>query len=305
MRKKADAALVGAFVVGGLALVVAAIVLWGSGRLFRETATCVCYFEGSVEGLEVGAPVKARGMRVGRVSRMQLRYRQRPDDNRLPVFLEIDVKRLVGLGGERPHPRVIAEMIRHGLRARLEPQSLVTGTLFVNFGLYPDTPARFSGVDLPGKYPEIPTVPTQLAEVGKSVTAILSRLETVDLAGMVTSIERAASSVDRLASSERIYEAMANLSSTLRSYQKLGRDLDAGVKPVVGDLQVAIADARKALLGLDGAAGDARRLVAPEAPVSVRLSDALNEFGRAASAVRELADYLQRNPNSVLVGKSR
>jgi paraquat-inducible protein B len=305
MRKKADPALVGAFVLGGLALVVAAVLLWGSGRLFRETPRCVCYFEGSVDGLDVGAPVKARGMVIGRVYRMQLRYRQRDDDNRIPIFLEVDVKRLVELGGERPRPETIREMIARGLRARLESQSLITGTLFVNMGLFPDTPVKLSEVDPADGYPEIPTVPTQLAEVGKSVTAILARLETVDLAGMASSIDRAASSIERLTSSEKVSEALARVSTTLGSYEKLGRHLDEGLRPVVSDLQAAIADARKTLLALNGVTGDARRLVAPDAAVSVRLGEALNEVGRAASAIRELADYLQRNPNALLVGKSR
>jgi len=200
---------------------------------------------------------------------------------------------------------VIASMIARGLRARLEPQSIVTGTLFVNFALFPDTPIKFSKIDREDGIPEFPTLPTQLAEVGKSVTAIVSRLEKVDVAAMAVSIERAAASVDRLASNEKLPAALADLSATLRSYQRLGRHLDAGLPPLVGEMQVAIEDARKALAGLDGVAGDARRLVAPDAPASVRLNEALNEVGRAASAVRELADYLQRNPNALLVGKSR
>jgi len=191
------------------------------------------------------------------------------------------------------------------LRARLESQSLITGTLFVNMGLFPDTPVKLSEVDPADGYPEIPTVPTQLAEVGKSVTAILARLETVDLAGMASSIDRAASSIERLTSSEKVSEALARVSTTLGSYEKLGRHLDEGLRPVVSDLQAAIADARKTLLALNGVTGDARRLVAPDAAVSVRLGEALNEVGRAASAIRELADYLQRNPNALLVGKSR
>jgi paraquat-inducible protein B len=305
MRKRTDAAVVGAFVVGGLALVIMAIVLWGSGRLFRETAKFVCYFEGSVNGLEVGAPVKVRGVTVGRVTRVQLRYRQRHDDERIPVFMEVDLKRIAGLGGERPDPRMIAQMVAQGMRARLEAQSLITGTLFVNVGMYPRTPIKLSELDPAHGVPEVPTVPTQLAEVGKSVTAILSRLETVDLPGMAISIEQAASSIDRLASSERVPELLSRLSAMLKSYETLGRHLDAGVQPLVGEAQAAIADARKALVGLDGATGDARRMVAPEAALSVRLGEALNEVGRAAGAIRELADYLQRNPNSLLVGKAR
>ena len=67
MGKRTDSALIGAFVIGALALVVAAVLVWGSG-LFRETAEYVCYFEGSLNGLENGAPVKVRGVAVGKVT---------------------------------------------------------------------------------------------------------------------------------------------------------------------------------------------------------------------------------------------
>jgi paraquat-inducible protein B len=305
MRSRRHAAAIGAFVLGGLALVVAALVTWGSGRLFRETVKYVCYFDGSVEGLEVGAPVKVRGVTIGKVLRVQIRYRQAPDDDRIPVFIELDVKRLVGLGGARPDSDVMPALVARGLRARLESQSLVTGTLFVNFGIFADSPVRLSELAPAGGFPEVPTVPSRLTELSASVTAIVSNLERTDIAAMVQSIAEAAGSIERLAGNPKLPQALAELEATLNAYSKLGSHIDANVEPLLAELKLAVVDARKALVGLDGAAGATSRLVAPEAPLSVRLSDALGEVSRAADAVRELADYLQRNPNSLLVGKSR
>jgi paraquat-inducible protein B len=305
MHSRTSAAAIGAFVMGGIALVVAALVIWGSGRLFRETATFVGYFEGSVEGLEVGAPVKVRGVAVGKVVRIQIRYRQRPTDDRIPVFVEVDLKRLVGLGGVRPAPDTLAELVARGLRARLENQSLVTGTLFVNLGIFPQTPVKFSELAPEGGYPEVPTVPTELTEIGASLKAIIAQLERTDVAGMVQSIADAAGSVERLTHDAKVPEALAQLKATLGAYEKLGNHVDADLGPVLADLRQAVGDARMALVGLDGAASATSRLVAPEAPVAVRLSDALGEVSRAAAAVRELADYLQRNPNALLVGKAK
>jgi paraquat-inducible protein B len=291
--------------MGGLALVVAAAVIWGSGRLFRETAKFVCYFDGSVEGLEVGAPVKVRGVAVGKVVRIQIRYRQKPFDDRIPVFVEVDLKRLVGLGAQRPGPEMLKEFIARGLRARLESQSLVTGTLFVNLAVFPQTPVRLSEVDPEGGLPEVPTVPGQLTELSASVKGLITKLERADVGAMVQSIADAAGSVERLADGAKVPAALAQLRSTLNAYEKLGNHVDADLEPVLAELRLAVGDARKTLVGLDGAAGATSRLVAPEAPLSVRLGDALGEVSRAAAAVRELADYLQRNPNSVFVGKAR
>jgi len=305
MPSRTNAAAIGVFVMGAMALIVAAVLILGSGRLFRETTTLVCYFEGSVQGLEVGAPVKVHGVSVGKVVRIQLRYRQQPTDYRVPVFVELDLKRIRGLRGERPTSRMLDELIGRGLRARLENQSLVTGTLFVDFGFYPRTPVILSEVAPEGGYPEMPTVARPLAQLADSVTAIVSKLERVDFAALAQSITGAASSVDRLASTTKVPHVVAELSATLRTFDKLGSHADADLQPLLAELRAAVGDARTALVGVGGAAGAASRMVAPEAPLSVRLNDALGEVSRAADAVRELADFLQRNPNSLIVGKAR
>src|SRR5262245_46226370 len=120
MSKRVDSAVIGMFVVGALVLVVAAVLVWGSGRFFRSTTRYVAYFDGSVNGLEVGAPVKARGVTIGKVVAIRLRYRQSPTERRVPVFAEVDVKRLIELGVEAPTASRLGEMIARGLRARLE-----------------------------------------------------------------------------------------------------------------------------------------------------------------------------------------
>lgn len=304
MHRPSSAAAIGAFALGAIALGITAVVLWGSGRFFRETVRCVCYFEGSVEGLEVGAPVKARGVLVGRVVRIQLRFRQRTNDDRIPVFIELDQKRLIGLGAQRPEQRELDMLIKNGLRARLESQSFVTGALFVNFGMHPREPARFSELDPAGGYPEIPTVPRQLEKLGDSVQAIIAELEDVDFVAMTKAITAAASSIDGLAGA-KLPPAVAELRAALGTYKKLGTNLDADLKPLLAEAQSAVGDARKALVGVNDAAGSASQLVAPKAALSVRLNEALGDVSRAAEAVRDLAEYLQRNPNALIVGKSK
>jgi paraquat-inducible protein B len=302
MSKRKDSAVIGVFVIGALVLVVAAILLWGSGRLFRTTAEVVCYFEGSVNGLEVGAPVKARGVPIGKVARIQLRHRQRPDDYRIPVFIALDLHRLVDLGVEDPTPQTLRDYIARGLRARLESQSIITGALYVNLQRFPGSPIVLSQVGPPGEYPEIPTMPTQLAEVSKSLTAILSKLQAVDFAAFISTLESAGGSIDRLASAEHLPRALKEATATLQSYRRLADNLNAGVPPLLAQVQAATGDARTTIAGLDGAA---ERLIAPQAPLSVRLNEGLADVSRAANAVRELAEYLRRNPNALLVGKSR
>src|SRR5438132_13948244 len=97
MGRKANPAVIGAFVIGGVALAVVAVTVWGSGKLFRRQYPSVCYFPGSVNGLAVGAPVKFRGVQIGEVTDIRLLYAQTRGAPRIPVFLTIDNERMRGL----------------------------------------------------------------------------------------------------------------------------------------------------------------------------------------------------------------
>src|SRR5260370_14617735 len=94
MAKRPSPTLVGAFILGGALLMVAAVAIWGSGRLFARRYRYVCYFPGSVNGLKVGAAVKYRGVAIGQVTAMRIRFQQPRDDNRIPVFIEANGERL-------------------------------------------------------------------------------------------------------------------------------------------------------------------------------------------------------------------
>src|SRR5262249_34651110 len=156
---------------------VAAAVIWGSRALFERKYEYVCYFSGSVNGLSKGAPVKYRGVEIGVVKDIKIRYRQAPDDTRIPVFIEGWGKRLRELGGEHePTRERVQDLIGRGLRARLETLSVVTGVLYVSLDQVPGSPVSLA--ELPGGGPlEIPTLPTELEEAQRSVVAVLSNLE--------------------------------------------------------------------------------------------------------------------------------
>src|SRR5262245_2294246 len=184
MAKKFSPPVIGVFVVGAMVLTIAAVLIWGSRSLFEHKFEYVCYFAGSINVLAKGAPVKYRGVDFGVVKDIKIRYRQAPDDRRIPVFLEAWGNRLRELGSEKePSPDTVRELVAQGLRARLETQSIVTGVLYVSLDFVPDSPIRLA--QLPGGgVPEVPTLPTQLEEATKSVSAILANLRSADFKGM-------------------------------------------------------------------------------------------------------------------------
>ena len=68
MGSKISPTVIGAFVVGAIICMVAGVLLFGGGKFFTEKLPYVLFFDSSVEGLNVGAPVIFRGVQVGQVT---------------------------------------------------------------------------------------------------------------------------------------------------------------------------------------------------------------------------------------------
>jgi paraquat-inducible protein B len=297
MARRPNPALVGAFILGGILLIVAAIVVWGSGRFFETRYRYVCYFSGSVNGLAVGAPVKYRGVGIGSVVEMRVRYAQGSDDTRIPIIIELYGKRLRELGESRePRGALLDDLIARGLRARLETLSLVTGQLYINLDLFPDSaPPQFRHR---GEYPEIPTMPAAMEEATRSLTALLRQLQEADIAGTARSLAGAVEGINQIVHTPAIHATLVELPSTVASYRQLARTMDSKVSDLSKELSSTVTELREALAGT-------RNLTASRGPVMTELQRTLLEVQKAADAVRTLAEYLQRNPNALIVGKKR
>src|ERR1039458_7153588 len=156
MSRKANKTIIGVFVVGALVVLMVAIAVFGSGELFKRTNKFVLYFDGSVKGLSIGAPVMFRGVSIGTVKDISLIYDSKAGTVMLPVIVEIEQDRIKGapsfgeLGGDK-------KMIALGLRGKLEVQSFLTGQLMISFDFYPERPAKLRGIL--NQYRELPTLP--------------------------------------------------------------------------------------------------------------------------------------------------
>ena len=137
MSVKASKALIGAFVLAALALAIAGVALFGTGKLFVPQKKYVMYFDGSVKGLSVGAPVVFRGVRIGSVTDISLQEDIEEMTVRIPVVAQINLNkfRMTGEGGEGSDN--LRDLIDRGLRAQLQYQSIVTGQRMVGFDFYP------------------------------------------------------------------------------------------------------------------------------------------------------------------------
>lgn len=239
MIQRSNPRVIGGFVLGALALLAAAVLIFGSAELFKTYSHAVIYFRGSVGGLRVGAPVELGGVQIGTVRQISIEYDVANNQAWIPILIDIDPKRIKPVGradGELRFP--IAPMVERGLRAELRMQSFVTGQLAVQLTFNPRAEARRHGGDL--AYPEIPTVPSPIEQAQEFLTELagrapqmIDRLNVVlDLAADVLGELSQAAPVARAALtdlarfSKALGDSEQNIRSTLASLTALTSDLD-------------------------------------------------------------------------------
>jgi paraquat-inducible protein B len=301
--RRASPATVGAFVVGAVLLVVAGLLVFGSGTLFRKSSTYVLYFDDAVTGLYPGAPVVLGGVKVGEVTEISVT---------IDEALDIDVPVLIELGGGNIQPRsgeaealpaqeqAIPVLIKRGLRAQLATQSFLTGQLLISLVFAPDKEAVFRG---DGRIPEIPTITSPLAEVQE-------RLKDLPLREIANEVMGAVRSIEGFFGSPELADAVANLNGMLVSLRGLSDEVTTRVAPLAGTTDETLASLRRladelsAQLGpLAESADEALGTLAEDSPTRYALDEALGELAAAARSIRILADYLERHPEALLSGK--
>ena len=175
---------VGGFVIGAVILAVASVGVFGSGRFFKERATLISFFSGSLMGLRIGAAVEMRGVKIGTVNDLWVEIHPETLEFTFPVLMEIELSKVRGLTEAEAGENRLPEMIENGLRAQLVTQSLVTGQQSIQMLIRPDSPINLVETDLP--HDQVPTLPSLMEEIEtdvgqlvKSASAVLQRVNDV------------------------------------------------------------------------------------------------------------------------------
>jgi len=328
MSKQANKTMIGVFVVGAIALVVAGIVIFGSGKFFSKKLQYVAFFQGSVKGLDVGAPVTFRGVKIGEVKDIVLRFNPENMSVLIPVYIEINpegFKSEVPEGKRKPY-EYYKGLIDKGLKARLELQSFVTGLLMIGLDFYPDKPVKLVGLDK--KYHEIPTIPTSMEELQKTI-------EKIPFKEIAEKLDSTITGLDRFINSPELHQSTASLNETLKSADSLLKNIDSSVKPLVSDLKSTSEAARgtftqvektlemkegvpgeiaadvkntlkSARLALDStqkAVDGVQQIAAQNANLGYEMNKSLEQMTALARSLRSLTDYLERHPEAFIRGK--
>lgn len=315
MSKRASPALVGSFVVGAIVLATAAIIFFGSGRLFHKTYDFVTYFDGSVAGLSSGAPVKFRGVEIGNVVEVRLSVPgidRAPDDYRMPVLYELDADRIIRQGGQVPwdDPDVADSLINQGLRAELSLESIVTGRKYIALDFLPDTPAdTIVGAQHP--FPQIPAYRRAgFDDLQAEVSDLIVELTNLDYAGLMNRLAGAVEEISGTFSSPDMRRAIASLpasieqvNATVASLQQLVAHVDSTIVPMRRRVMATTDEAAETLSEVQTTLVDVRAVLQPGSPLVYQLEMTLRELAAASRAMQSLTETIERNPSAFLRGK--
>lgn len=265
-------------------------------KTYMKKSYWVLYFDGSVKGLSVGAPVDFRGIKVGRVADIQLEFLMEKNAVRIPVLIELEPERIAVTDEHLDNvgdPQFMNHLVKNGLRAQLKRGSLLTGQLFVELNFHPDAPVR--NIVWEGKYPALPTIPSPLEEITTGVTQLIDRLEKFPLEQIGKSLQNTFQEAEHLVASPKLQESIHSLNQSLKQINAFSSYLNDDMVPTVN----------KALEKTQKTLTEAENILRSDSLVRHRLNHALTELADAARSVRLLVDYLEQHPEALLKGKDR
>jgi paraquat-inducible protein B len=314
MNTRPNALRIGLFAIGGLALLMAAMVTVFGGQWLARTEVAVMHFDGSVQGLQIGSPVVFRGVRLGRVVALNVVHDAKTGRFSVPVRAEIERSLIQDPQGRAAADQpglALANLVARGLRAQLANQSLLTGQMFIDLDL-PETDssnvktgeqsaASAAKLGVQRSSDGAVVVPTR----ANTLDGLLAQFQGVDLRGLVADLSATAASAKQLLSSPQLQKAIADLAGATRSLQSLSSTLEKRVGPLADAAQATLGDTRRAASGaglaaeraaervgsaadkLGSAASRVNGLLAPESALLQRVQTAADELARSAVALRQ------------------
>jgi paraquat-inducible protein B len=249
------------------------------------------YFEGSLSGLEVGAPVVSRGIKVGEVTDVHLETDPVTLQIRVPVTISLEPQRWAVKGSSRaasPEEMMqrTAKAVGAGLRGQLQSGNLLTGQRIVALQIFPD--ATKAALTYEDGVPVIPTVPSDIQAVTDKVNAFLDKLDKAPVAELVADLRDTVQQADRLLASPSVKQGVEGFRE---------------VKPLLESLKRTSDEAHATLQRATITMRWAGEVMGPDSAVRYDLARLLKELTTTARSLRTLADFLEKNPNALILGK--
>jgi paraquat-inducible protein B len=338
MSKPVNPYTIGAFLVGSLVLLITAILIFGGGQFLKKKTEYVIFFDGALNGLNVGAPVKLQGVQIGTVKEISLELDQKFVRISKPVVVEIDPGVLLDSSGQpfqavtslKERQQNAKRLIDAGLKAQLQTQSLLTGLLYVEVNFFRNEPLKLTGLNYKG-LPELPSIPTTVDQLKSTADEMLTKFRQLPIEDIVKDLAATLKEIRNIATSDDLKKNRAALTKTLNETEILIANLNRNMVPLLNNMNGTVTDTRimvkdftrdfrpvlistekalnNATTALETATGVLQEskhtlnsvdaLTAPDAP----LWQSLEALRDAAQSTKDLTDYLERHPDSIIYGK--
>ena len=282
---------------------------------YTEKVVYVLYFDGSVSGLSIGANVEFKGIKVGTVRDINLEIDEENQKYYIPVLIDIEPQRIsIADDGKNIRSlietrelrrKIIKDLIARGLKGKLKSSNFLTGQLIVDLDLMPDKKAVFVAKN--GRYPEIPTVPTDLEEITSSVSQLMAKFDKLPIERLGNGLTNTVEGLDKFINSGELQSAITEYRKLAVSIRVVAENID---KKTLPDIGLTLDNTRDAVKKIDTTLASAQTMfnsingmIADGSPFKYDLTNMLQELAAASRAVRGLADFLERNPSSLISGK--
>ena len=321
MNNKANPVVIGVFVVTALAIAIVAMTAFGASKFFQKTESAICYFKDSVNGLEIGAPVKYKGVTIGKVDDILIFPSPRnPRKSLIAAKLSIDTttikKRSLGSEKVKDPKAQLEKQIQDGLRAKLNFQSIVTGMLYVELDyLDENKPYILHDIIKDDSSTEIPVEESGISDTIKMMENTLKEVSQIDFKGisenlnalLKTSNEKI-SQIDAAQINKNLVQTLENANAIMA--QAKSENLPAELKSALAQTKDMLASSKdtmqKANAAIESAntfMENANAIVSPDSPFLYDISIFLKNLGATANSIKTLADFLDRNPSALLTGR--
>lgn len=323
MSMRANPTAIGAFLIGAAAIVVGGSAVLASATWFEKRSTFVSFFSESINGMEVGAPVKFQGVPVGTVTELMIQIDRQDKTFQVPVRYEVDLTKLQTVRGTYVNladPVVRAQQIADGLRVQLQMESIVTGQLYLELSYRadakpPELEPRIT------KWPELPTTPSLMAALGTGAGSVVEDvvkvlfqvnqlLDEIDMPEINAAVVKTAQSVQRLADAPEIRAAIAQLpvvtaqiTRTMAAVEKLSLTADSAVGPVAVQAERATTELAGALQALRKTLEQTEGLLSMDSGIGFEMQAVLSSLKEAADALQLLTTTLEQSPDILIRGK--
>lgn len=339
MSKKANSTMIGLFTLIGISITVVALILLGAGKFFEKTHKVLLYFDKSVYGLQEGSDVRFGGVRIGRVDSISVVIDTRDSKKIIPVVVELTEKGLTSIGGggvfDFSTEEGVKKAVKQGLRGGMKQQSLVTGQLYIEFDIKPDTEGFVYDGGGVHEHPVVPTVGTEIDELISGITDGLKKINDLDLAslleemkvvlkaagtkldgldleeindnvtGITRDVKEFTGELKEITADGRLARTMENLDAALKEVKDLGGKMNENVDPVLEDMRKVAESARESLEKINETVGELSKVTDARSPMLLGLRDLLRDAEVATKELRDLSNDLKRNPESLLRGKDK